>query len=70
MIHEDHYAYEQRAERLQDYAPQISRSAALMQARFEAHDLGKPRPPASAEPDAARASGSNDTLSTQQPSQS
>lgn len=51
MMHEDHYAYEQRAERLRDYAPQISHASALMQARFEAHGIGAghPRPTQEAE---------------------
>lgn len=74
MIYEDHYGYQQRAERLQDYAPQVSRSTALMQARFEAHGLGKPlpAPPSSAsEPDATAAPASDGfTNTTHQPSQS
>jgi hypothetical protein len=40
MMEEDFYAYEQRAERLRDYDPDLSESSALMQARFEAHGSG------------------------------
>lgn len=68
-MYEDHYAYEQRAERLRDYAPQISHSAALMQARFEAHGLGQLRPGTPSVPavDAPQASAPNDSTESIQP---
>ena len=40
MMEEDFYAYEQRAERLRDYDPDLRETSALMQARFEAHGSG------------------------------
>jgi len=43
MMEEDFYAYEQRAERLRDYSPDLSETSALMQARFEAHGSGASR---------------------------
>ncbi|MBC2592818.1 hypothetical protein H5P28_00945 [Ruficoccus amylovorans] len=43
MMEEDFYAYEQRAERLRDYDPDLSEASALMQARFEAHGSGSCR---------------------------
>ena len=48
MMEEDFYAYEQRAERLRDYDPNLSEASALMQARFEAHGSGSPRKAAKA----------------------
>ena len=40
MMEEDFYAYEQRAERLRDYDPDLNQASALMQARLEAHGSG------------------------------
>ena len=55
MMEEDFYAYEQRAERLRDYDPDLSQASALMQARFEAHGSGSSRKAAKAiEPSATR----------------
>ena len=43
MMEEDFYAYEQRAERLRDFNPDLSEASALMQARFEVHGSGASR---------------------------
>ena len=49
MMEEDFYAYEQRAERLRDYNPDLSEASALMQARFGAHGSGVSRNAATAD---------------------
>ena len=66
MMEEDFYAYEQRAERLRDYDPDLSEASALMQARFEAHGSGSCRETAKiAEPSAIRLSAPNSNPSSQ-----
>ncbi len=66
MMEEDYYAYEQRAERLRDYDPDLRETSALMQARFEAHGSGSSRKAAKAiEPSATRLPAPNSNPSSQ-----
>ncbi len=66
MMEEDFYAYEQRAERLRDYDPGLSKGSALMQARLEAHGSGSCRETVKAvEPSATRLPAPNSNPSSQ-----
>ncbi len=64
MMEEDFYAYEQRAERLRDYNPDLSEASALMQARFEAHGSGASQMGAKANEPANPPSSTNNTPSS------